>query len=70
MGSVIVQFVVDKDGQVTNPKALRNPCPGCGAAALAAVEAMNEQGIRFVPGKQGGRAVRVRYHLPIKINLQ
>jgi hypothetical protein len=31
---------------------------------------MNEQGIRFVPGKQGGRAVRVRYHLPIKINLQ
>jgi len=69
-GMVVVQFVVEKNGSISAVKAIRDPGGAFATSALAAVEAMNKEGIKWIPGKQGGRAVRVQYNVPLRICLQ
>jgi TonB family protein len=59
-GRVIVQFVVDETGAVTDPVVIRSSDPRLDEAALAAVSAS-----RFEPGRQRGRPVKVRFSLPV-----
>ncbi|MCS3626819.1 protein TonB [Salinibacter ruber] len=64
-GRVIVQFVVDEQGNVKNPKVTR------GVHKLLneeAVKAVKEQS--FKPGKQRGQAVKVQMSLPVTFRLQ
>ena len=64
-GRVIVQFVVDEQGNVKNPKVTR------GVHKLLneeAVKAVKEQS--FKPGKQRGQAVKVQMSLPVPFRLQ
>lgn len=68
-GMVLVQFIVKKDGSVSNVKAVRDIGAGCGAEAVRVVELMNERGIQWIPGKQRGRKVRVQFNLPVKFAL-
>lgn len=63
-GRVIVQFVIDQDGNVTDPVIVRGIGGGCDEAALEAVSH-----IKFSPGRQRGRPVKVRYSLPIIFRL-
>lgn len=63
-GRVVVQFIIDEEGQVHDPEILRDIGSGCGHAA---VEAVKE--IEFTPAKQNGRPVRIRYSLPISFRL-
>lgn len=67
-GTVVVRFVVEKDGRVTNPQVVRSVQSDVDEAALAAVEAMIEQDIRWTPGRQLGRPVRVVFNAPVKIH--
>jgi protein TonB len=69
-GQVVLQFVVDKDGRVTDTKIVRDIGAGCGEAAQAIVEGMNNMSARWTPGKQRGRPVRVLYTLPVKFKLE
>jgi len=69
-GTVVIQFVVSKEGLITDIKTLRDVGAGCGDEAFKVVEAMNHLPIRWTPGKQRGREVMVRYTLPIKFKLQ
>ncbi|MBO6524366.1 MAG: energy transducer TonB [Balneolaceae bacterium] len=64
-GKVIVQFVIDKNGNVTNPFIVRGIGGGCDEEALRAVKEA-----KFKPGMQRGRAVQVRYTLPITFRLK
>lgn len=64
-GRVVVQFVVDENGQVVDPQIIRGIGGGCDEAALAAVK-----GIEFTPGYQKGVPVRVQFQLPIVFRLQ
>ena len=64
-GTVHIQFVVERDGSVTDLTVLRSPNPMLSEAALEAVAAS-----RFIPGMQRGRAVRVRFTLPVKFVLR
>jgi len=68
-GSVIVRFVVDKNGNVEDAKIVRDIGAGCGKAALKAVELMNEMPRKWTPGKQRGKPVKVQFTLPIKFDL-
>lgn len=68
-GTAVISFVVEKDGVISNPQILRDVEGGCGAEALRVVQMMNPSGIRWVPGKKGGKAVRTKFNLPIKFNL-
>ena len=63
-GRVVIQFVIDEQGNVTNPVVVRGIGGGCDEEALKAV-----QTAKFVPGKQRGKPVKVRYSLPISFKL-
>ncbi len=64
-GMVVVQFVVEQDGSISNIKCLRDIGAGCGEEAMRVVEAMPN----WNPGKQRGRPVRVMFTLPVKFKL-
>ena len=64
-GRVYIEFVVDKHGNVLNPKVVRGIGGGCDTEALKVVSKA-----RFTPGMQRGRPVNVRYSLPIVFKLQ
>lgn len=69
-GQVVLQFVVDKDGSITETKIVRDIGAGCGAAAETVVLGMNNMGKKWTPGKQRGRPVKVLYTLPVKFKLE
>jgi len=69
-GQAVISFIVEKDGRISAAKIIRDPGCKLGKAALAAVLAMNEQAIKWHPGKQYGRNVRVRQTLPVKFKLE
>ena len=64
-GKVFVQFVVEKDGSITNAKVGRDIGGGCGEEALRVVKMMP----KWTPGELGGQKVRVQYVLPVKYEL-
>lgn len=65
-GKVFVQFVVEKDGSISNAKVMRDIGGGCGQEALRVVKAMP----KWKPGKQRGKAVRAQFNLPVSFNLR
>ena len=65
-GKVYVQFVVEKDGSIANPKVLRDIGGGCGQEAIRVVKSMP----KWTPGKQRGKAVRVQFNLPVNFSLK
>lgn len=64
-GRVIVQFIVNEDGTVENPRVIRGIGGGCDDEAVRAVMAA-----KFKPGLQRGQPVRVQYSLPVVFRLQ
>lgn len=64
-GRVMVQFVVNKDGSVVEPKIIRAVDPSLDKEAMRVVSAMP----KWTPGKQRGKTVRVRYTLPVTFRL-
>ncbi|MEM9820652.1 MAG: energy transducer TonB [Bacteroidota bacterium] len=64
-GQAVVSFHVEKDGSITNVEIVRDLEWGMGKEAKRIVESFP----KFIPGKQNGEAVIVRYNLPIKFNL-
>jgi len=61
-GNVFVQFVVEKDGKLSNIKVLK----GLGNTNQAVIKAL-QTAPRWLPGKQNGRPVRVQKILALKI---
>ena len=64
-GRVIVQFVVRKDGSITDAKIMKPVDPLLDAEALRVVSEMPN----WIPGKQRGEAVNVRFTLPVTFRL-
>lgn len=64
-GRVVVQFVIDENGNVTNPVVVRGIGGGCDEEALRAVKQ-----VKFTPGRQRGKPVKVRYSLPVSFKLE
>lgn len=65
-GLVICSFVVDKKGNIVEPKIIRGIDPSLDAEALRVIGMMP----RWTPGRQDGKAVRVLYTVPITFRLQ
>jgi len=65
-GDVYVQFVVDKNGDVTNVKLMRGADPLLNEEALRVVKSSP----KWMPGKQGGQVVNVAFTFPIKFITQ
>ncbi len=66
IGNVYVQFVVEKDGSLTNLKVLRDIGAGCGEEALRVIRMMP----KWKPGKLRGEVVRVQYILPVLFQVE
>lgn len=64
-GQVIVQFVVDEQGNVSQMEVLRGIGGGTEEAAMEAI-----QSVEWRPGRQRGQAVPVRFQLPVRFRLQ
>jgi len=64
-GTVYVQFVVEKDGSISDVKVVRGIGGGCDEDAVRVVKSMP----KWKPGKQRGRPVRVYFTLPIEFKL-
>jgi protein TonB len=64
-GRVIVQFVVEKDGSLTDIKVVRGIGSGCDEEAVRALKASP----KWKPGIQNGRPVRVQYSVPVSFAL-
>ena len=65
-GRVIVGFVVEKDGSITDVKVMRSVDPSLDREAQRVVKSMP----KWKPGKQNGAAVRVKYTVPVLFKLQ
>ena len=63
-GRVYIQFIVNENGDVEDPRVIRGIGGGADEAALEAVKQA-----RFKPGVQRGRPVRVQYSLPVVFRL-
>ncbi|MDY6229400.1 MAG: energy transducer TonB [Prevotella sp.] len=65
-GKVIVSFVIEKDGSVSNIKALKSPHSSLTEEVVRLVKAMPN----WNPGTMSGKPVRVKYVLPLSFKLQ
>lgn len=65
-GRVTVQFVVEKDGSISDVHVLRGVDPSLDKEAVRVVKSMP----RWTPGKQNGINVRVNYRVPVLFRLQ
>ena len=65
-GRVIVTFVVERDGSITDVKVVKSVDPSLDKEAQRVVKSMP----RWIPGKQNGSAVRVKYTVPVTFRLQ
>ncbi len=65
-GTVVVQYVIQKDGSITETRIAKSIGGGCDEEVLRVVGLMP----KWEPGRQRGRAVRVRYTLPVKFRLE
>lgn len=65
-GRVTVQFVVNRDGSIVDAKVLRGVDPYLDKEAIRVISSMP----KWKPGMQRGKAVRVKYTLPVMFRLQ
>ena len=65
-GRVIMEFVVNKDGSIVEPKVMRSVDTSLDNEAMRVIKSMP----KWNPGKQRGKAVRVRYTVPVFFRLQ
>ena len=65
-GMVVIQMTIGKDGEVRDTEIVRNVEGGCGDEALRVVNSLP----KFIPGKQRGKLVNVKYTLPVRFKLE
>lgn len=65
-GRVIVQFVVNRDGTIVDPKVVKSVDPYLDKEALRVILSMP----KWKPGMQRGKAVRVKFTVPVMFRLQ
>ncbi len=65
-GRVTCQFVVGSDGSVRDIKVMRGVDPSLDKEAVRVIQSMP----KWIPGRQNGKAVSVRYTLPVTFKLQ
>jgi TonB family protein len=65
-GRVMLQFVIEKDGSLTNIKVIQTPDSSLSDEAIRVLKTSP----KWTPGKQGNKTVRVKYTLPVEFRIQ
>lgn len=69
-GTVVISFIIEKDGQTSNELILKDIPGGCGIEALRVVKLMNQLGVRWKPAIVDNQPVRFHFNLPVKFKLE
>ncbi|MCQ2131882.1 MAG: energy transducer TonB [Bacteroidaceae bacterium] len=64
-GRAIIEFVVNKDGSIVDPKVVKSLDKACDQEAMRVIKAMP----KWKPGMQRGKPVRVKYTVPVAFRL-
>ena len=62
IGRVVVSFVINENGQVTDPEVLRHVDKDLDKEAIRIIKSMS----RWIPGEHKGKKVKVRFTLPVQ----
>lgn len=65
-GRVTIQFVIEKDGSISNVKVVRNCYPELDQEAIRVVKSLP----KFTPARMNGQAVRSWYTLPVSFKIK
>lgn len=65
-GRVVVFFVVEPDGSISNVQVARSIDPSFNRETVRVTKAMP----KWIPGKQNGKEVRVKYNLPVSFRVK
>ncbi|MBO4810178.1 MAG: energy transducer TonB [Prevotella sp.] len=65
-GRVVCTFVVERDGSITDVRVVKSVDPSLDKEAVRVIKSMP----KWIPGKQNGSAVRVKYTVPVTFRLQ
>lgn len=68
-GVVVIQFIVEKTGCLSEIEIITNLGGGTGEEAKRIIELINKQDCKWEPGFQQGDTVRVRFNLPIQFKI-
>lgn len=68
-GTVVIGFLVEKNGIISRAKVMKDPGAGLGMSALRAVADMSQK-VRFRPAVKDGKPVRFNYVLPVRFKLE
>ena len=69
-GLVVITFVINEKGEVEGAKWLKDIGGGCADESVRVINTFNDLDKKWKPGMQKGKAVKVRYNLPIRFRLQ
>ncbi len=64
-GLVVLQFIIDENGNIQEPTVVKDIGDGCGDEALRVIQTMG----KWTPGYQKGQAVKVQKYLPVKFKI-
>ncbi len=65
-GNIYVQFIIEKDGSVSNVKILRGIIPSMDKEVIRVIKLMP----KWKPGTQRGKVVRVQFNMPVRFILE
>ncbi len=68
-GRVVVSFVVEENGSISNAKVVEDIGGDCGNEVIRVVNLMNTMPQKWIPGKHKGNNVAVQYQMPISFRL-
>jgi tetratricopeptide (TPR) repeat protein len=69
-GIVVLSFVVEKNGFITQPSIVKDIGGGCGEEALRVIAGMQQMGMRWVPAVREGDTVRARLTVPLRFRIE
>ena len=65
-GRVLAKFVIETDGSISDIEVVKHAFPSLDAEAVRVIQAMP----KWIPGRQKGQAVRVKFVMPINFSLK
>lgn len=69
-GTVVLSMVIEPNGRLSYPTIVRDIGGGCGREAVRVLKALDEAGLRWLPGEQDQKKLRVKIAMPIRFRLQ
>ncbi len=69
-GTVVVAFVIETNGRISNIRLIKDIGGGCGAEAIRVLQALDDAGLRWQPAQIKGQPVRMRQAVPLRFRLE